>query len=116
MTVLIEGMEMPNNCYQCKFAVARYDTLPTQNYRRQDFVCVLIDKALTSTKRNRACLLSEVPTWVSVKDRLPEPWTEVLIYRGVDWPVVSDVVDTNGRWRFSNVTHWMPLPALPKEG
>lgn len=54
--------------------------------------------------------------WISVKDRLPEPWVEVLVYRGADWPVVSCEVDTNRNWlHFFNITHWMPLPEPPKE-
>ena len=54
--------------------------------------------------------------WISVKDRLPEPWVEVLVYRGEDWTVVSCEVDTNGKWlHFFNITHWMPLPEPPKE-
>lgn len=62
MTILIKGMEMPETCYKCKFALARFDPLPTQKYKRHDFECVLTEKTLTSTKRNKACPLVEVPT------------------------------------------------------
>lgn len=62
MTILIKGMEMPETCYKCKFALARFDPLPTQKYKRHDFECVLTEKTLTSTKRNRACPLVPVPT------------------------------------------------------
>lgn len=53
--------------------------------------------------------------WISVEERLPEPWKEVLIYRGEEMAIVSSEVTPDGRWLFSNVTHWMPLPEPPKE-
>ena len=62
MSILIKGMEMPETCYKCKFALARFDPLPTQKYKRHDFECVLTEKTLTSTKRNKACPLVPVPT------------------------------------------------------
>ena len=62
MSILIKGMEMPETCYKCKFALARFDPLPTQKYKRHDFECVLTEKALTSTKRNKACPLIPAPT------------------------------------------------------
>lgn len=54
--------------------------------------------------------------WISVKDRLPEPWTEVLVWRGPEYPIVSSEVTSTGLWcHFFNITHWMPLPEPPKE-
>ena len=54
--------------------------------------------------------------WISVKDKLPEPWTEVLIWRGPEYPIVSSEVTPTGLWcHFFNITHWMPLPEPPKE-
>ena len=61
MSILIKGMEMPKNCYECKFALARFDPLPTQSFKRHEFKCVLTEKALTATKRNKACPLIEIP-------------------------------------------------------
>jgi len=55
--------------------------------------------------------------WISVKDRLPEPNTRVLVYakQGSYMNLRIDHI-CNGRWFFSMmVTHWMPLPELPKE-
>lgn len=56
------------------------------------------------------------PEWVSVKERLPERGTFVLVctdvgrimkdYRGITgWDTMPDYV----------VTHWQPLPSAPKE-
>lgn len=51
--------------------------------------------------------------WISVKDRLPEHGTEVLVTNGVVMAVApaSTVVR-----RDTFISHWMPLPELPKDG
>ena len=72
--------------------------------------------------------------WISVKERLPELKTEVLInirygdiiqayYHGKGWCISRDVRD-NAKDCYANdpnlitdfdVTHWMPLPEPPKQ-
>ena len=62
--------------------------------------------------------LKEQTTWISVKDRLPEKYEEVLVYSAkygvqVDW--IADNTDYLW-WNYGElVTHWMPLPEPPKE-
>ena len=57
--------------------------------------------------------------WISVKDRLPEPWVTVLLWDGDQ--MVSGYMDYNGdlidhRWgQVFRATHWM-LPEPPGEG
>ena len=74
-----------------------------------------------------------VPEWINVEDRLPERYTEVMV-----WPYPSEQVmtaqfglvrkesapcwhystyESNWGWeeRDCNPTHWMPLPAAPKQ-
>jgi hypothetical protein len=59
--------------------------------------------------------------WISVKDRLPEDWQEVIVYSpdedvqsGVFYSKISGFQnDCNGRTILVNITHWMPLPELP---
>lgn len=53
--------------------------------------------------------------WISVKDRLPKPQTEVLAFRrGIMYLALYD--NEIGRWASNEwgfldaVTHWMPLP------
>jgi hypothetical protein len=57
--------------------------------------------------------------WISVKDRLPEPWVTVLLWDGDE--MVSGYVVDNGdliehRWgQVFQATHWMNLPEPPGE-
>lgn len=62
-------------------------------------------------------LEAQVPRWISVKDRLPEIYETVIIWR-------SDCHKATIGWNFQpgwsvpkgvEVTHWMPLPEPPKE-
>ena len=69
------------------------------------------------------CLLANgvtVQEWISVKDRLPEPWKQVLIYSRYDFCEVALYIGIPGKWRVTwnhemldddSVTHWMPLPS-----
>ena len=72
-------------------------------------------------------LRSAVPHWISVEERLPEPYQNVLTCAwklfGVDRKRICgiDYVLDNGEWACGGesyktmVTHWMPLPEPPKE-
>lgn len=72
---------------------------------------------------------AEPAKWVSVKDRLPEPNTEVLVYIKYPQPVLS--LDTGIKkkanikklffdgegfvsYDYGKLTHWMPLPEPPE--
>jgi hypothetical protein len=60
-----------------------------------------------------------VQEWISVKDRLPEKWQNVLVVR-TDGAFRFDFVGSLDVWyddvNFVGypVTHWMPLPQPPK--
>ena len=55
--------------------------------------------------------------WISVKDRLPkiDQWCSWWDINGATEPCTAfrDVNDIETWWE--NYTHWMPLPAAPKE-
>ena len=57
--------------------------------------------------------------WVSVKDRLPEMYKNVLVIR-TDGKIRFDAIGSLNVWyeevwhTGNPVTHWMPLPAPPK--
>lgn len=108
-----------------------------------DSIGITIVECLDALVRDAFCYIKQlearVPMWISVKDRLPEPNTDVLLIahgwkersvyigrlrtveptkswltgitsKGSDWTI----------WGFSYivepiVTHWMPLPEPPKE-
>jgi len=76
------------------------------------------------------------PQWISVKDRLPEDGDDLsimLVWRGIEhdydtvrWRYQQGWDYDTVRWRYqqgwdcviqdkATITHWMPLPAAPKE-
>lgn len=59
--------------------------------------------------------------WVSVKDRLPETFEDVLVFNSNEETVITIGFFHELKWHiyeihdFSElVTHWMPLPKPPK--
>ena len=58
------------------------------------------------------------PRWISVKDRLPEIGTLALVFGSAGAMTVARYI-AGAEWvvpgMFSAITHWMPLPAPPKE-
>jgi hypothetical protein len=59
--------------------------------------------------------------WVSVKDRLPELFENVLTYDCdgkifINW--LEEITEMKSYFAYGSktVTHWMPLPEPPKEG
>ena len=61
-----------------------------------------------------------VQEWISVDDKLPEPWKQVLIYSLHDFCESAVYIGVPGKWRVTwnhemldadSVTHWMPLPS-----
>lgn len=62
----------------------------------------------------------EVQRWIPVAERLPDVWQSVLVARKA---VHIEFVLSSGGWSGDEqynypapVTHWMPLPDVPKEG
>lgn len=57
-------------------------------------------------------------SWISIKDRLPNRDTWVLVFarQGSYMNFKVDYITRDGIWFNSvRVTHWMPLPEPPKE-
>lgn len=63
--------------------------------------------------------------WISIEDKLPEPFVSVLIYCPEEFPlptVQEGYLAQNGklfewmaRWGECHPTHWMPMPEGPEE-
>ena len=66
-------------------------------------------------------LEAKVPRWISVKARMPEEADEVLVFCRNGETTWTNLAHRVGKqwWRAGVpmlcVTHWMPLPELPKE-
>jgi len=64
----------------------------------------------------------EVVAWVPVEERMPEEYQDVLVcvryHESFDWEVTESSWDQHNGWLMGSaenyeLTHWMPLPALP---
>jgi hypothetical protein len=60
--------------------------------------------------------------WISVKDRLPKNMEDVLLVNHDEGDYILCGFIANGEWyaqsgcsELIGVSHWMPLPELPKE-
>lgn len=54
--------------------------------------------------------------WISVEERLPEKYKDVLCY-GNGHSFFVDFICSDGTWcddHIDKITHWMPLPEAPK--
>ena len=63
----------------------------------------------------------EIPGWISVHERLPEPPAQCLVYsdkacrpRGMETATYTEFGWMTAAY-FPEITHWMPLPESPKE-
>lgn len=114
-------------------ADALVDALMTYTWRDED------ERTIDDADEKREYIkgwLPNVPTvggWISVKDRMPEKYFDVLVlvqypkvngYTGhyvvIAWKSTDDDSWDSDNNNFNNdpegvVTHWMPLPETPKE-
>ena len=82
------------------------------------------DLMIQDLRRENAKLRARVPKWISVDDRLPEPFVSVLVYMPGEEPfptVHEGFISNNGIWQSAmfrrepgEVTHWQPMPQPPK--
>ena len=82
------------------------------------------DLIIQDLRRENAELRARVQEWISVDDRLPEPYVSVLVNMPGEKPfrtVREGFISNDGIWQSAmirrepgEVTHWMPLPEPPK--
>ena len=125
MGIYIRGMEMPKSCYYCPMKNDGYYLCKaTRTYKELEDDC--------KECKPQWCPLIPVPEheWISVKERLPEEKTYVLIlsdtiagkmekvsflYKDSESRNCWAALDEYGKNLFDwQPTHWMPLPEPPK--
>lgn len=82
------------------------------------------DLIIQDLRRENAKLRARVPQWISVDDRLPEPFVSVLVHMPGEEPcptVREGFISNDGIWQSAmfrrepgEVTHWKPMPQPPK--
>lgn len=66
-------------------------------------------------------LEQDAPGWISVKDRLPEDGTPVIVlcrlasHPGVWYRMTEFTTHKSHMWHDGTARYWFPLPELPKE-
>ena len=76
------------------------------------------------TRMDVCGMLDDAPTvggWISVKERMPEPPAQCLVYsdkarrpRGMETATYTEFGWMTAAY-FPEITHWMPLPEPPEE-
>lgn len=95
-------------------------------------MCQEAADALEHLQAENEELKAQVPRWIPVEDRLPEEGKRCLLYTPCDGIICVGFYGGNDNWEHRHkwklvtamrstqtltkkVTHWMPLPKLPKE-
>ena len=82
------------------------------------------DLIIQDLRRENAELRARVQKWISIDDRLPEPFVSVLVHMPGEEPcptVREGFISNDGIWQSAmfrrepgEVTHWKPMPQPPK--
>lgn len=90
-------------------------------YGFYDCGSIILPQAADMLEKLAAEKDAKKPEWISVKDRLPEKKHEACLccldsclFPGSQYIDIRVFYD-DGKWANDMVTHWMPLPELPKE-
>lgn len=105
--------------YISKKAVVRY----LKGYSEKELNSTSFGMITSSVLNKAERAISEMPAadvqpvnhWVSVNDRMPEQYTDVIVFTK-GGTITVDYVDENGDFYYYGeyVTHWMLLPTPPE--
>jgi hypothetical protein len=131
-SMIIELMEeyASSKLTASKSAEEIFNTIPYLD-RVDDYFNMPRTQILEAMEQYAAIKVSEASGWISVKDILPKPETEVLIlndgfygigeyrtdffhFKGDGWIDKGSWNDIDGYEKQLEVTHWMPIPEPPK--
>ena len=69
--------------------------------------------------RTAASYVSQAQEWISINDRLPQEWQRVLVCNvAEEWTTAADYRERGWAMHGECIrqpTHWMPLPAPPRD-
>jgi hypothetical protein len=112
--------EYANSCLTTNAYILSKDAFLAGYKAAQEHAHAALEEAearMEEIKDQVAGVSKMMPQWISVKDRLPEDASDVLIAwaDGVSEACFCDETWCREGRRLLWVTHWMPLPAPPKE-
>lgn len=58
--------------------------------------------------------IKEVPIWIPVAEKLPEPNRRVLMYRPCMENGETGPISVQWGWAYKDASHWMPVPDAPE--
>lgn len=93
--------------------IARLFNLVAGYQRNSLGLSAMYNRRLDSELERIAELESQLPKWISVKERVPKEGELVLTMRPKAFRYKMDVIAWNFDYYSNDATHWMPLPPPP---
>lgn len=114
---LLSHASAGNYCLGCPYHNDPYEP----GIRCADNMCYDAHEYIEILEDYNREIFERMPKWIGVKDKLPEEGSLCCTVSDGDVCVSYWHTGEGGRWFYTNgeydcnVTHWMPLPDLPRE-
>lgn len=107
------------DCHNCPYEKPCEGTMGDGLYCEAADAIEDLEFACNRYEKDYKALCAYLPKWIPVTERLPEPYTWVLVF-AEEHEVAFDAFYDGAQWKDAilnvlGVTHWMPLPEPPKE-